>query len=232
MRPGDCVLDIGANLGLVSLTLSALVGSAGNVHAFEPNPQMQALIEEAIGRNKLTNIKLYRCALGAQDGELRLSVPRRNAGAASFVAARRNPDSTEVLVPVRTLSSVMADQSVGHIRLVKMDVEGFEPEVLAGAIEFFSREPPDALIFELNEAAGGLGRHPTMLALSSLGYGFLGLPRRLTHMRAFRFDPRDLSMTPRSHDFVAARVGRIYDEVAERLRAGKPQDILDDRQVH
>jgi FkbM family methyltransferase len=218
-RSGDCVLDIGANLGLVSLTLSALVGPTGQVHAFEPTPLMQSLIEQAIERNGVTNIKLHRLALGAQHGQLMLSVPSGNAGAASLVAARRRPDSTDVLVPVRTLSSVMADQNVDHVRLVKMDVEGFESKVLAGAVEFFSRRPPDAVVFELNDYPGDLRHHPTIVALSSLGYGFFTLPRRLTRMRALQLSPQDLGSVPRSHDLVAAPLGRTYDEVARRLGA-------------
>ena len=127
VRSGDCVLDIGANLGLVTLTLSALVGPTGRVHAFEPNPQMQAFIDEAVSRNRLHNVTLHRFALGAQPNELRLSIPRSNAGAASLVATRQTADSTEVVVPVRTLSAVLEDESIDHIRLVKIDVEGFEP---------------------------------------------------------------------------------------------------------
>jgi FkbM family methyltransferase len=219
VRSGDCVLDIGANLGLVSLTLSALVGPTGQVHAFEPIPLMQSLIEQAIERNDVTNMKLHRFALGAQDGQLILSVPPRNVGSASFVPIRRYPDSTDVLVPVRTLSSIMADQNVDHVRLVKMDVEGFESEVLAGAVEFFSRRAPDAVVFELNDCTGDLHHHPTIVALSSLGYGFFALPRRLMRMRALRLGHQDLGSVPRCNDFVAARLGRIYEEVAQRLGA-------------
>lgn len=219
VRTGDCVLDIGANLGLVTFTLSALVGPLGQVHAFEPAPQMQTFIQDAIERNNVTNVKLHRIALGAQDGELMLSIPRSNAGAASLVATRQILGSSSVMVPVRTLSSVMANHDVGHVRLLKMDVEGFEPEVLAGAAKFLSRQPPDVLVFELNDSTGNLGQHPTVIMLSSLGYGFLGLPMKWTRMRAFRVGPGDLASTPTCHDFIAARLGRVYDEVAGRLRA-------------
>jgi FkbM family methyltransferase len=219
VRSGDCVLDIGANLGLVTLTLSTLVGASGQVHAFEPSPQMQTLLDKAIKRNGLTNVTLHRIALGAQYGELRLSIPQGNAGAASFVPARQAPEGSDVLVPVRTLSSVMADQDIGHVRLIKIDVEGFEPEVLTGAVEFLSQRPADVLIFELNDSTDNLDRHPTIRTLSGLGYGFFGLPQRLTRMRAFRFNPQDFGSAPGSHDFIAARLGQVYDEVAERLRA-------------
>jgi FkbM family methyltransferase len=219
VQAGDCVLDIGANLGLVTFTLSALVGPLGRVHAFEPAPQMQTFIQDAIDRNNVTNVELHRLALGAHNGELMLSVPGSNAGAASFVAARQASGGTDVMVPVRTLSSIMANLDVGRVRLLKMDVEGFEPEVLAGAADFLVRQPPDVLIFELNDPTESLGRHPTMLMLSSLGYGFLGLPKKWMRMRAFRVNPEDLSSAPTCHDFIAARLGRVYDEVGVRLGA-------------
>lgn len=221
VRPGDCVLDIGANLGLVTFTLSALVGPLGRVHAFEPNPKMQIYIEEGIKRNHLANVVLHRFALGAQPCEMKLSIPQTNAGAASLVTARQITDSADVVVPVRTLSSVLSDEGIGHIRLIKIDVEGFEPEVLAGAADFISRRPPDTLIFELNDSAGSvnLDDHPTMKALSALGYGFFSLPPRLTRMRAFRLDPKDSGNVPKGHDFIAATRGSIYDEAARRLGA-------------
>jgi FkbM family methyltransferase len=223
VRPGDVALDIGANLGLVTLILSSIVGKNGQVHAFEPNPSMQSLIEQAIIRNRVTNVQLHRTALGAQPGELILSVPDGNAGAASFRANRQVSESARLTVPVRTLSSVLADLSIEHIRLVKIDVEGFEPEVLTGAADFFALCPPDAILFELNDCVEGeLYDHPTIQLLEKLGYGFFKVPRRrLVWMRAFQFDRQDSKNDIPSHDFVAARLGPVYDEIARLLRAAR-----------
>ena len=91
--------------------------------------------------------------------------------------------------------------------------------MLAGAADFFSQRPPDALIFELNDSTHNLGQHPTIQALTDLGYGFFSLPQRLTRMRAFRFHPQNIATTPKSHDFIAARIGEIYADVARRLGA-------------
>ena len=221
VRPGDVVLDIGANIGLVTFILSSIVGSEGLVHAFEPNPEMCLLIEQAIARNSVKNIVLHHVALGAKDGDLTLYVPSGNAGAASLITARQVPDSKTMIVPVHTLSSIMADQPIDHIRLVKLDVEGFEPEVLRGAAELFARRPPDTILFELNDcAAQDLPDHPTIRLISQLGYGFFRLPPgRLVHMHALQFDPRKATNKERIHDFVAARLGPIYHSTAKLLRA-------------
>ena len=221
VRPGDVVLDIGANIGLVTFILSSIVGHAGLVHAFEPNQEMCLLIEQAIARNNVKNVILHRVALGAQDGTLTLYVPSGNAGAASLITTRQVPGSKMMTVPVHTLSSIMADQPIDHIRLVKLDVEGFEPEVLSGAAELFARQPPDIILFELNDcAAQDLPDHPTIQMISRLGYGFFRLPLgRLVHMRAFQFDPMKAASEERIHDFVAARLGPVYDSTAKLLRA-------------
>ena len=221
VRPGDVVFDIGANIGLVTFILSSIVGSKGLVHAFEPNPEMCALIEQATARNNVRNIALHRVALGAQEGDLTLSVPSGNAGAASFISTRQTPDSKTMTVPVHTLSSIMAHETVGHIRLVKIDVEGFEPEVLSGASELFSRQPPDIILFELNDrTAQNVADHPTIRLLSQLGYGFFRLPpERLVHMRAFQFDPRKATDKEPFQDLVAARLGPVYHSAGKLLRA-------------
>jgi len=215
VRPGDTVLDIGANLGLVTFILSSLVGPSGTVHSFEPIPAMQELIERSRDRNGATNIRLHKCALGAESSVLSLSVPRGHAGSASFMAERRHADSDQIDVPVRTLSEVLDDEGIGPIRLVKIDVEGFEPQVLAGAEAHFSRNAPDAILFELNEAPDtDGGTHPTLEFLEKLGYRFLSLPKRLVRMRALAFDPAQ----PRTgHDFLAVRTDK-YAEIAARLR--------------
>jgi hypothetical protein len=127
-------------------------------------------------------------------------------------------DSTHIPVTVQTLSSAMEGQDIDHIRLVKIDVEGYEPEVLAGAAEFFLQCPPDVFVFELNDCSD-LRNHPTLMALSDFGYGFFGLPKRLVRMYAIPLNLQNFSEKLETHDFVAARLGDIYEEVARHLHA-------------
>jgi FkbM family methyltransferase len=216
---GDTVLDIGANIGLVSLVLSSLVGNEGRVHSFEPNPDMQALIEGSIARNRIENIRLHRVALGAEPGEMVLSIPRGHAGAASLVTERWSADDVRMRVPVTTISHALADETIEHIRLAKVDVEGFEGQVFEGAAELFARTPPDVVVFEVTHLSGALSDHPAVKILTGYGYGFFCIPRRLFRMSVDRFDPFDPGATVSGHDLVAARVGAVYDRVAKRLRA-------------
>jgi FkbM family methyltransferase len=222
IQPGDTVIDIGANMGSVSLVLSALVGKRGRVHSFEPNPQMQALIESSIARNGIENIRLHRMALGARAGELVLSIPRGHTGAASFIPARAMADHDQICVPVDTLSAALAGEDIDRIRLVKVDVEGFEPQVFEGGAEMFARTPPDVILFELLDLEGAISNHPSIKILSEYGYGFFCLPRRLFRMSAESIDPFDPHARLHGRDLVAARLP-IYEQIAERLRARPPR---------
>jgi FkbM family methyltransferase len=219
VRSGDTVLDVGANLGLVTFALASMVGPAGRVISFEPNPLMVKHLEEGIRRNSVRNVEVHPVALGAVDAELPLTIPPVNAGSASFLRERDTAGSTEVTVPVRRLSDVLTSEHVGHIRLVKIDVEGYEPQVLAGATDFFRESPPDAVLFELNEQTDD-DIHPTIATLRDLGYGFFSLPRKLVRMHAYTVNPEQATL--HGNDFVAARLGRTYNEIAILLRATPP----------
>ena len=90
VQPGDTVLDVGANIGLVTLWLSHLVGPQGRVHAFEPQPDLQDLLQQTLERNDTKNVSLHRFALGSQPGEMELCIPDGNASRPSLVR-KRNP---------------------------------------------------------------------------------------------------------------------------------------------
>jgi len=201
IRPGDTVLDIGANIGVVAFAFASLVGVAGHVHAFEPNPELVKLLHAAVERNGTKNVTVHAMALGQEEGELELSVPRGNAGGASLVR-RGDPTGKRVVVPVKQLSSVIRDTGIGPLRLVKIDVEGFEPQVLAGARQSFRTNPPDAVLFELNDVSGPVSAHPTLQILQEMGYVFYGLPKAWVSLRLARFEPSACTAL-RYHDLLA-----------------------------
>lgn len=217
-RPGDTVLDIGANIGLVSLWLSRLVGEQGQVHAFEPNPALQALLGQMFAHNGLRNVHLHRVALGAQDGALELRIPKVNAGAASFVRNRDVSDCEVVVAPIRTLSGIVEEQGIRHIRLIKIDVEGFEAEVFKGGLDVLQRIQPEAILFELNDTiSGALAEQPVIKILSECGYRFFSIPRSLLKMRLEPFEP---DVTPLvGHDFLAVPKGEAYDRIGRLVNA-------------
>lgn len=219
IRPGDTVMDIGANIGIVTLWLSKLVGQTGQVHAFEPNPELQKILNATIDRNQVSNVCLHPIALGAEPGQLELRVPKVNAGNASLIYHRNLSDCDVFEVPVRPLSQIMEENHITSIRLIKIDVEGFEANVLKGAQKIFESVRPEAILFELNERWEGLiPDQPVIKILRDLGYGFFSIPRCLLHMHLERFDP-DRSTQLIGHDFLAVPQGDCYERIAKLVNA-------------
>ena len=215
VRPGDTVLDIGANIGLVSVLLSSLVGKSGHVHAFEPNPSLVKLLEQVRERGALSNFQLHPVALGEVEGQLDLSMPEGNAGMGSLVRAH-GEGSKHVLVRVKRLSQMLRDLDVSAIRFVKIDVEGFEPQVLSGGRDWFAAHPPDAILFELNDDADRFSEHPTFQILQELGYVFFSIPKYLFRLRLKEFIPGS-SPKPESNDFLALHRGSSYVDTLAAL---------------
>lgn len=215
VRPGDTTVDVGANIGLVTLTLAGLVGSKGRVWSFEPNPALVGLINESLAENGLQHVVVVQCAVGAEDGELLLSIPKGHSGRGSLVRTRNGEASKQITVPVRTLSNLIPTD-VTDIRLMKIDVEGFEAQVLDGAKALFDRSPPDAVLFEVNELKGTASDEPSIQFLRDVGYVFMAIPKSYLRMKIHWYNP-DHDPLP-GHDVLAVRRGGVADEIGQRVR--------------
>lgn len=218
VRPGDTVIDVGANVGLITLLAARLVGPDGIVHAFEPQPRLAALLTTSVALNGYDHVTVHGVALGDREDQLRLSVPGDNAGAASFV--RSWPRSSTITVPVVEASEYLERIGIERIRLVKIDVEGYEQTVLGGAEAFFERHPPDAILFECNERGTDFRDSGATRILTRMGYRFYDLPRSLWRASARPIDP---SSTVAGHDILAVKEGAVDAEIAGRLRRWSPR---------
>lgn len=216
VRTGDTVVDVGSNIGLVTLTLAGLVGQTGYVYSFDPNPQLVAMLRRSIQRNALDNIVLQQCAIGETPDSLVLRVPQGHSGQGSLVRHVSRDCVTELTVPVMRLSDALPS-SLGHIRFLKIDVEGFESHVLRGASRVFEQSPPDAVLFEVNDAHEFDCGHPALAFLQSHGYAFFIVPRAWMRMRVRPFNPQTDSLV--GHDLLATPRGTLYDEMAYLLRS-------------
>lgn len=222
VRSGDTVLDIGANIGMVTLGLSKLVGDTGKIHAFEPNPELQLILQHTMERNKILNVRLHPFALGSRRDRLQLRIPINNAGAASLSQNRDLRGRFDVHeVPVRTLSEVVSEEKITSIRLIKIDVEGFEAEVFRGGQEVLRTIRPDAILFEMNERTEGkLSGQPVFEILRDSGYAFFSIPKCLSRMYLTRINPHTCAPSV-GHDFLAAPEGECYESIATLVRARK-----------
>ncbi len=219
VKPGDTVLDIGANVGIVSLWLAKLVGANGKVHAFEPNPELQKLLNQTIQRNHAYNICSHPVALGSQPGQLELRVLESNTGSGSLILDYDLTNCRVVPVPVQTLDSIVAREKITAIRLIKIDVEGFEAEVLRGGSHVLESIRPQAVLFEfVDQCEGRLSDQPVFKILQEAGYGFFAIPKCRFQMYLEPFDPNqtnDHGIT----DFLAVQKNGCFKEIARAVRA-------------
>jgi FkbM family methyltransferase len=222
LKPGDTVLDVGANFGLVSLLMSKLVGPQGQVHAFEPNPMLCRILEATFARNGMINTKLHSYALGASNTQMELQVPQGNFGAASLVRRTDFPVHMHE-VPVKKLDEVIAREPISEIALIKLDVEGFELEVLDGGRRVLREIRPRAILFESNEAVfNSSAPTPVMTLLNECEYQFIAIPRCITWMSTRVLNLDHPNPVP-GHDLIAVRAGDAFGEVCQLLRATGPR---------
>jgi FkbM family methyltransferase len=181
MRPGDTALDVGANMGMVTLLMSSLVGPNGRVFAFEPNPMEAARIKELIELNNLTNVHLHPMALGDQECEMTLRVigDWSISGTLGQVSGKDEAEvSHSFNIPVRRADTLLPDVA-GNV-LIKIDVEGFECSVLRGMAGLIDRAKP-ALITEVEPELlprGGGSVEELFSMLQSRGYRAYGVETR------------------------------------------------------
>lgn len=212
VSPGDIALDIGANLGLVSLRMASRVGATGRVHAFEPNPRMTGYLAKTLERNPSLPISLHRIALGSANCSLQLSVPAGNMGAATLKREAGSAVASTVEVPVRRLAEYAAQIGLDRVDFIKMDVEGFEHEVVVGAQSLLARAAPRVIILEEHAGRQADGKLPPSLdALSRLGYDIFGISKTLMTVSLKAVAADDV---PESHDYAA-----IFREGTQAIRA-------------
>jgi FkbM family methyltransferase len=137
VRPGDVVIDVGANIGTHMVCFAQQVGPSGAVVAFEPQRFLFHLLCANAALNGLTNVYCQYAALGERSGQI--LVPRLNPSALNnFGALALGRFSEGEPVPVITLDQV----AVPSCRVVKIDVEGMEQQVLKGGRQFIDKFKP------------------------------------------------------------------------------------------
>lgn len=144
LKPGDVFVDVGANIGYFTRIASALVG--GGVHAFEPMPAAIRLLRE--NARDLKNVRLHEIALSNERGVCDFSI-RKYGDTSSLGADIASATANIISVQTDTIDNVLKDEK--RIDVIKIDVEGYEYEVLKGALETIKSKRP-LLYFEYIES--------------------------------------------------------------------------------
>ncbi|MGX1099562.1 FkbM family methyltransferase [Amorphus sp. MBR-141] len=141
---GDTVIDVGANIGLVTLPLARQVGESGRVIAVEPSSRSATLLERSVALNGLAGrVAIEQCAAGSDEGQATLHIPTI-CGQASLLDIPE--DARAEMVRVRRVDALVPVGS--PVKLVKIDVEGFELEAWRGMARIVEENDDLAVIVE------------------------------------------------------------------------------------
>ena len=138
LRPGDVFLDVGANIGLMTLTAALRVGERGHVYAFEPEAGACALLRGNVSMNGLTNVTVVESALGASAGTATIHERETLGRGSATLVEDREQHSAGSEVTIDAIDRFHASIHFQPLRMVKIDVEGWEYQVLKGGESLFS----------------------------------------------------------------------------------------------
>lgn len=144
LRKGDVVFDVGANVGDVSLNFSKLVTEMGEVHSFEPDPINYKRFEDNLNKNKLNNIKPNNLGVGNLPGVFYIASVKEGNKGMNRIVDEKNSNTRKI--NVTTIDNYVKENNITKINLIKIDVEGFEHNVLLGAKESLIRFKPKFFI--------------------------------------------------------------------------------------
>lgn len=145
-KADDVVIDIGANVGEYTFQLAQRVGPKGRIIAFEPVPYLAETVAKTARINRHDWVEVHQVAMSASDGTAEFSVEKGNSGGSRLGCMKG--DFSQIKVDTIRLDSFLKSRpDITRIDLVKIDVEGFEDQVLLGARETLARFRP-ALMME------------------------------------------------------------------------------------
>lgn len=148
LHPGDCVLDIGANVGYYTMVAAKLVGPGGCVHAFEASPQTFCWLKANARLNPAADIHVHDKAVSDECGEVTFHTAKEACTGYSSIRDLGAETGSVARVPSVSIDSILND--LPPVRLVKIDVEGAEMLVLRGMSGLIERDQP-FVIFEVDD---------------------------------------------------------------------------------
>lgn len=144
LRPGDHFIDIGANIGLYSLSAAAVVGAEGGVEAFEALPNLRERLMENARLNGFFHIRAHENAVGKEEGEIEFVLSNDCMG---HIKSAQDDASENVLVQVKPLDICLSENR--QYSMGKMDIEGAEFLALQGAEKMLAKMNPPVWQLEL-----------------------------------------------------------------------------------
>lgn len=215
LRPGDVFVDVGANVGAYTV-LAAAVAGAGAV-AVEPIPATFQRLLDNVAVNRLDGrVRCRNVGVGREPGVLRLT---SGSDTVNHVLAPGEQAADAVEVSVLPLDDIVGGDEP---TLIKIDVEGFETEVLAGGGRTFARPSLQAVLMELNGSGARYGFSEDALHARMTDWGF----------RPARYDPFARAVAA-ADGHAGAGPNTLFvrdlDAIRERVRSAEPVRVFGTR---
>lgn len=149
VRPGDIIVDVGANFGVYSLVLASRLGGRGRVYAFEPGEAALAQLRDNCRRNPKLPVEIFPVALSHAEGDVELF---HVGGAPTTFSLGSGGTQEAETVHVTTLDSWAEQSQLAGWDILKIDVEGHEPSVFRGGACSLAMFKP-LVMFEVSNGA-------------------------------------------------------------------------------
>jgi FkbM family methyltransferase len=151
-KRGDIVVDVGAHIGLYSITGSKRVGPKGKVIAIEADPDNFEILNRNIRLNNLTNIISLNCIAYSKEMEMQLDDYNSilSGGTKEGLAKQSKRIAAASAVHVNTLDNLLQQKGIDKVNWIKIDVEGAELEVLRGAHNVLSNSKDISILIEIH----------------------------------------------------------------------------------
>lgn len=193
---GATAFDIGANIGYYTALMRQVVGRPGQVHAFEANPVTYQIIKHSAKANDWDNVTINHCAVASEKGEISINPGKsleeiadlENYNLGGWSIARSSGD---VKIPAIALDDYCDEHNVMP-KFMKIDVEGFELEVLKGAKNILSTEKPPMMVEFSNDVNDSNGLSELYEYIESHDYAILKVMKK-PYIHLKRMALRDVS---------------------------------------
>jgi FkbM family methyltransferase len=174
VRPGDRVLDVGANFGWYTTLFAQEVGDRGQVFAFEPVPSTMERLRENLALNWLERrVTTVPAAVGKEPGEVTVYLFDRLSHSCASLSTLGETEYQSVAAPIVPLDRFATEHAMERVDFLKCDVEGSELAVLQGATKILSGPEAPIILIELNDDTSrsfGYSKQDLWQKLRDLGY--------------------------------------------------------------
>lgn len=142
------IIDVGANIGFTVFSMASKCSPEGKIYAFEPDPYNFLQLKNNKALNSFNNIEIFNLGAGLKKEQLKLAVNTENNRGGNRI--KQNVSENYSLVNIIKLDDFIVEKNIKKIDLIKIDVEGFEMNVLFGARQLLNQYMP-VLFIELSD---------------------------------------------------------------------------------